>query len=367
MLNRPKILIAPLDWGIGHATRVIPIIKFLIHLNLEVIIAVDEPIRSLLQQEFPKNLFILLKGYNITYSKQKKWLSVKIISQIPKILISIYQEHKWIKKVAKTYNIDGIISDNRFGLFHRNLPCAYITHQLVIKTGNKYAENTLQTIHNWFIKRYTYCWIPDYPSSPNIAGKLSHPDKNIPLNVKYIGALSRFNKLPGEKFKYDILILISGPEPQRSIFENLILSQLQEFAGEVLIVRGLPQVKNATILENGKKNIHIKNHLSANDLNLAINNSQIIICRSGYTSIMDLIKLQKKAILVSTPGQTEQEYLAQHLMQQKIFYSVDQNNFLLPQVLEQAKNFDFSVVDFDMELFKKPVLSFVKSLDKKVV
>lgn len=367
MKDRSKILVAPLDWGIGHATRMIPIIKYLITLNFEVIIAADGPIKSLLELEFKQNQYILLPGYNIKYSKHKKWLPVKIISQIPKILYSIYKEHKWLKKVVKTYGIEAIISDNRFGLFHATIPCAYITHQLVIKANNKFIENRLQYFHSLFIKKFTSCWVPDYHLTPNIAGELSHPAKKLLTNVEYIGALSRFNKVPTGTITNDLLILLSGPEPQRTIFEDLLILQLQHFEGKILLVRGLPLEKNTVINNNLNKNIKIKNHLPAGELNIAIERSELVICRSGYTTIMDLIKLQKKAILVATPGQTEQAYLAKYLFQQHLFYSVDQSGFLLKKVLEGFSEFKFSRSEFDMEQFKNPINKFLKLLNEEAI
>ncbi len=362
MLNRYKILIAPLDWGIGHATRIIPIIKYLENNNCQVIIAADGPNLALLKQEFPQLKYILLKGYNVSYSKNKKWLPVKIICQIPHILISINKEHNWLKKVVKAQGIDGIISDNRFGLFHPTIPCVYITHQLIIKTGTIFLEKILQQIHNWFIKKYTCCWVPDYDQPCNIAGQLSHPNNNIPANVVYIGALSRFNKIAAAKNTFKLLILLSGPEPQRSIFENLLVTQLADFKEKVLFVRGLPLQKDAILPGNFNKNIQVQHHLSAVELNLAIENTELIICRSGYTTIMDLIKLKKNAILVPTPGQTEQEYLAMHLMRQNLFYAVNQVDFLLMSVLERANKFNFLVADFDMEQYKQTVDEFISVL-----
>ena len=364
MLNRSKILFAPLDWGIGHATRIIPIIKYLSTQNCEIIIAADGQIMTLLKVEFPQTQFIFLKGYNIQYSKNKKWLPLKILLQIPGIIKSIIDEHKWLKKVVKIYGIDGIISDNRFGLFHTTIPCAYITHQLLIKTGNSFLENILQKIHNRFILKFNFCWVPDYQQTPNIAGLLSHPIRNLPTNIKYIGLLSRFNKKSGVTIVFKLLILLSGPEPQRSILENLLISQLIDFDEKVLFVRGLPDQKDLTVSGDFNKNIIFHNHLSAEELNNAILSAEIVICRSGYTTIMDLIKLQKNAILIPTPGQTEQEYLADNLMQQHMFYAVKQADFLLSDALKKANTFNFIVREFDMELFKKPVEEFVKYLHK---
>lgn len=354
-----KIIIAPLDWGLGHATRIIPLIKCLLTEGCAVIIAAEGQIGQLLQNEFPNLTFLPLEGYKIEYAKQKKRLLLKIAIQTPGILFSIYKEHVWLKKVVKNYAIDAVISDNRFGLYHSNIPSVYITHQLLIKTRNKFSENILARLHHLFIKKYTECWVPDFKGDDNISGALSHPAERI-NNIKYIGCLSRFEKSQGVEIKYDLIVLLSGPEPQRSIFEKLLLVQLNQFSGQVLLVRGKPVGdENLHIENNSTGKIQIKNHLNAAELNLAIQQAKVVICRSGYTTIMDLIKLQKKAILIPTPGQTEQEYLAAYLMKKKLFYIETQDKFLLEEALKKLDEFSFLLKGYDMEQYKKTVHQFI--------
>jgi uncharacterized protein (TIGR00661 family) len=345
-----RVLIAPLDWGLGHATRCIPIIYELLQQNCTVIIAADNAIEILLKNEFPQLTFLKLKGYNIQYSRKKSLLPLKIFLQIPRIISTIYYEHRWLKKIIQQQNIDRVISDNRFGLHSNIVPSIYITHQLLIKTGNRFTEKIAQKIHFHFIKKFTQCWVPDFEGNNNLAGELSHP-KRKPANVEYIGPLSRFEKTSPEK-KYGLLVLLSGPEPQRSIFESLLLKQLQTFDGAVLLVRGLP----GNDLINQQKNIIIKNHLPANELSNTIQQANLVIARSGYTTIMDLIKLQQTTILVPTPGQTEQEYLAQYLAKQKIFYTVEQDKFVLKEVLKKTEELNFRIPLINMETYKKRLL-----------
>ncbi|MBI3882664.1 MAG: glycosyltransferase [Sphingobacteriales bacterium] len=291
--------------------------------------------------------------YFVTYSRNKWWLPVKLLLQFPKLLSAIYREKKWLENVVDNYSFDMVISDNRLGLYHSKITSVYITHQLLIKTGNAFTEKMAQQIHGFFIKKFTLCWVPDFAGKSNLAGDLSHL-KNQPATVKYAGAFSRFEKMPGLPIKYDLLVLISGPEPQRAIVENLLLLQLENYSGKVLFVRGLPG--NTGVLNNNTNNrITFKSHLTAEELNIAIEQSVIVISRSGYTTIMDLIKLQKKAILIPTPGQTEQEYLAGHLMRQQFFYSIRQNKFSLEKALNDAADFPFNFPVMDMQQYKKTI------------
>ena len=360
------VLVVPLDWGLGHATRCIPIIKELVINGCNVVIAAENNLHTLLKHEFQQLTFIPVPGYHVRYSKQTYWLPFKILIQIPKIIYRIYQEHRWLQKVVKRYAFNGVISDNRFGLFHRDVPCIYLTHQLLIKTGNRITEGFAQKLHYHFIRKYAECWVPDFAGKENMAGELSHPAE-MPENVRYIGSLSRLDASKSRERKGFLLILLSGPEPQRSIFERLILKQLESYKEPLTFIRGLPGLaegdeKALSVLSNLPSNIKIKNHLPSLELNQAILQADWVIARSGYTTIMDLLKLKQKAILVPTPGQTEQEYLAAHLMEKQLFFCVKQDTFNLQTALEQAKQFPYAEPSFDMELYKKAIQRFVESI-----
>ncbi|MDP4283082.1 MAG: glycosyltransferase [Bacteroidota bacterium] len=353
-----RILIAPLDWGLGHATRCIPIINELIQLGCEVVIVADNQPFFLLKKEFPNLVFLRCKGYEIEYSQQKTGFFTKMFLQVPKLFFAIRNEKKWLQKIAKGHYIDAVISDNRFGMYCKNIPSIFITHQLFINTGNSFVDFFVQKINNFFIKKYSNCWVPDFKEN-GFAGKLSHPRK-ISSKVIYMGPLSRFEALRDVANIYDLLVSISGPEPQRTIFENMILSELQNYPGKVLMVRGLPGEKKE--LNTPNDSIKIVNHLSSEELNRAFEQSKMVICRSGYTTIMDLVKLKKKAIFVPTPGQTEQEYLAKHLFEKKYFYSIEQKKFSLSIALKN--NAGFSPQDFNTPLndYKKVIAGFVATL-----
>jgi uncharacterized protein (TIGR00661 family) len=359
--HKPRILVAPLEWGLGHATRCVPIINELLQLDCEVLIAAEKEAEALLKKEFPQLLFLSLRGYRMKYSRKKLWLPLKLLVQFPKIARSIYNEHRWLKKTVKEQNIDAVLSDNRFGLYHSSIPCIYITHQLSIETGSRLSKWLAQKLHYYFINRYTACWVPDAAGVANLAGKLSHPKKMPAVPVEYLGPLSRFEKIGAEK-KYDLLICLSGPEPQRTIFEELLFDQLKGYTGNVLFIRGLPG--NTSVKQNDNVAIKIINHLSAAELNIAIEQAELVISRSGYTTVMDLVKLQQKAVLVPTPGQKEQEYLADILMQQKIFYCIEQKDFSLSAALKEAAKFPFQYPGIEQDLYKKIISAFIQSLKK---
>lgn len=358
-VHKPRVLVAPLDWGLGHATRCIPIINKLLQQNCEVIIASEGAVKFLLQQEFPMLSFLNLKGYRVQYSRKKIWMPAKLLLQVPKIILGIYTEHAWLKKMVKLYSIDAVISDNRFGMYHSFVPCIYITHQLKIKTGNRFTEPLVQKTHYWFINKYKECWVPDIMSGISLAGELSHPVVLPEVPVKYIGPLSRFEKNEAE-IKYDLAIILSGPEPQRTVFEKKVLKDLKLFSGKTLLVRGLPA--NTALPEADLQVLEIYNHLPASALNQVILQSKMIVSRCGYSTVMDLIKLKKNAILVPTPGQTEQEYLSGYLYKQHFFLCVHQDLFSLSDVLKRSEHFSFNNAALPQNDHEKVIENFILSL-----
>lgn len=359
----PKILVAPLDWGLGHVTRCIPIVNELITQGWEVCLAGNERGLAVMRQEFPQLSTVHLEGYNVIYHPSKKGFTWKIIRQLPGILRSIKKENRWLKRILEEQPFDAVISDNRFGLYNQSVHTVFITHQLHVKSGiGKWIDSIMQKINHRYINRFNECWVPDYKGTKNLSGALSHGDP-VPGNTTYIGALSRFKKMDVAK-KYDVIIILSGPEPGRKNWEKKILNALEEYKGTVCLVRGLPGSKEQTA-HNG--NTDIINHLSAKALNTAIEQSEWVICRSGYTSVMDLAKLRHKAILVPTPGQAEQEYLAAYLHHQNMFYTVKEASFSLQHDMEQAKqfSFDFSCIAGNTSHYKKAIKQLTETVKSK--
>ncbi len=320
LLTSKNILVAPLNWGLGHSTRCIPIIKKLIEYGFNPVLASDGEALALLKKEFPDLTAIKLPPYHIKYTRSGKLLKWKIAFSLPKILQTVKAEKKLTQKIIEDYKIRGIISDNRFGIISKKVPSVFITHQLNVLSGS--TTYLTGIFHRRLIKKFNECWVPDTPTKPNFSGKLGHLN-NQTLQVKYLGALSRFEKKDEEQI-YDLAVILSGPEPQRTLFESIITEQLSEYKGKVIFVKGKiePEKKSETI-----NNITFHNFLNSSELEKVLNQSKTVLCRSGYTSIMDLAKLQKRAFFVPTPGQPEQEYLAQKLKKESIAPCCSQEKF----------------------------------------
>lgn len=333
MQNKKTVLVAPLDWGIGHATRCIPIIRHLLKSNCEVILASSGKSAILLRTEFPELQFHFIPSYNVEYPLNRS-MSFSMLLQLPKIIIAIKSEQKWLVKFLKENKIDAIISDNRYGIYCKNTPSIFITHQLQIQFP--FAKSLLNSINSLLLKNFSEVWVPDLEGKQNLSGKLSQIHK-LGNKVKFIGILSRFSEIKPVKSakKYDVCVVISGPEPQRTAFENIILHQLNEFPKiKGIVIRGL---EDKPLLVNINEGVEVHSHLSEADFFNALCTSEIVICRSGYSTLMDLTCTGNKAVLVPTPGQTEQEYLAKYHLEKGLYFSMKQNNFSLKKVLENYK------------------------------
>ena len=335
------MLVAPLDWGLGHTTRCIPLIQALLHQNFIILLATEGNSAALLSKEFPNITILPLDGYNISYASKKVLFNAKIFFQISKILRAIKHENKWLEQIIREYKIDIVISDNRYGLYNRGIKSIFITHQLAIETGNIFTNWIVQKLNYKLINKFDACWIPDEKAPNDLAGKLSNPNKLPTIPVNYIGALSRFKKEDKDK-NIDLLVLLSGPEPQRTILEKMMLEQMNELQCKMILIRGLPSVEDKLISNN--KAITIYNHLTADELSTTIQSSKIVVARSGYSTIMDLVSLQQKAILIPTPGQTEQEYLAKYLAEKKYFVAAKQSGFNLNKEIENLEFLHDNVV-----------------------
>ena len=329
--NNKTILIAPLNWGLGHATRCIPIIKALQDNNYIPIIASDGIALELLRKEFPYIQTLELPSYQIEYAKNGKNFKWKLLQNSPKMIKAVLNEKKTVKKWIEKYDIDGIISDNRLGVFSKKVPSVFITHQLNVMTGN--TTWITSKLHQYIIKKYKECWVPDVKGTPNLTGKLGHIE-NPNFEIKHIGSLSRMHKKEIQK-QFDLMIILSGPEPQRGLLEEKLKKEVVNYKGNVVFIKGIVEKEQ---IKNQIENVTYFNFMNTRQLEQTFNESEMVLCRSGYTTIMDLAKLEKKAFFIPTPGQFEQEYLAEKLEKEGLVPYALQDDFKMENLLE-IKNY----------------------------
>ena len=324
MAQQKKILVAPLNWGLGHAARCVPIIRELQRQKAEVIIGGDGMALAYLKTEFPELLSISIPDLKIRYPKSGGFLLYFAI-RIPRLYSHVKKENAVLKKLVRQHEIDCVISDNRYWLHHAVKPSALITHQLYIETPS--FKKTVHLMVRKLISKFNVCWVPDLAGSENLSGRLSHSGRLIP-KTEYIGLLSRFSAPIKEKvIQRKVLAILSGPEPYRSQLEALLIQELGTLKCNALIVRGVVTEKNNR--EKISNQLDIVDYLTADEILAETKKSEFLITRSGYSSIMDLVAMHQKAVLIPTPGQTEQKYLAQHLNKHPLFVLASQENLNL--------------------------------------
>ncbi|MGD0710401.1 MAG: glycosyltransferase family protein [Bacteroidales bacterium] len=340
MPYKKNILVCPLDWGLGHATRCVPVIRKLIDFGANVIIGADGRSLAFLRKEFPELQFIKIPGYDIRYPENGSMM-IKMLFSIPRILLKIKKEHKVVEKIIKEYHIDIVISDNRYGLWSKSTKCIFITHQISIQVPKslRMFKTRLFKINKHFIDKFSECWMPDLKGGLNLSGQLSD-NYSLFNNVFFVGLLSRFDNnsniiINNENIIYDLLFIISGPEPQRTVFEDLVVEQIKNANSlKILIVRGITESDE---VKHISENISMVNNMGTEELRKTIQSSSLIISRPGYSSIMDMVTLGKNAVFVPTPGQTEQIYLAYHLKKKGAFYFVSQKKINISLAIDNSK------------------------------
>ena len=322
-MHKMKIIVAVLNWGLGHSSRSVPVITALREEGFEPVLASDGEALLLLRKEFPE---LQLPSYNISYPRKGSLMRLHFLLKSPHILKAIRAENRVLKAfIAAETGVGGIISDNRFGAFAEGIPSAYMTHQLRVFSGSTTSVSSL--FHRFIISKYSEVWIPDLEGPENLSGEMSHGVR-LTQPLKYLGVLSRFKKREAV-MKYRLLVLLSGPEPQRSMLEEKLLQELRGYKGNILFVRGKILGGSVPFVGEG---MEVINYLSGSALEEALNSAELVLARSGYSTIMDLAALGKKAFFIPTPGQFEQEYLAFRMQQQKVAPFCRQEDFILKEL-----------------------------------
>jgi predicted glycosyltransferase len=331
-MNPPVIIFGVLNWGLGHATRSVPIIKQLQSEGYQVVIASDGLALDYLRSALPDAPFVELPPYKVTYGK--KGMSLwDMTKQLPTLYQAIYQERKVLASIAAAWQPVCIFSDNRLGFRLAGVPSVYLTHQLRFEFP--VFGKVLARLHHHFYKQFSEVWIPDLEGPNNLSGKLSQPIDSRQV-YRHIGPKSRFSPaLLTDAPRYDLMCILSGPEPQRTVLENIILEQAGEFNGSILVVRGTNNPLTTEREVNSQ--VTLKNLIQTDELLRDVQQSKLLLMRSGYSSIMDLVAMRRGAILIPTPGQIEQLYLGTRMNQFEGFRTVSQEILQLkslPKTLE---------------------------------
>lgn len=365
--KRKTILICPLEWGLGHAGRMIPVAKALLESGHRIFIGAGSLHQEFFKSEMNGLEFINFAGFRPSYSRRlPQYLSIAL--KIPSILVHILREHQKLKKIINGYQVDIVISDNRFGLWNKKVKTVYITHQLLIPFPKRlrFLEWTGVLFHEYFIRKYDLCLVPDLPGEINLAGRLSHPRKLLE-NTRYIGILSRFSDMDEKsgdlvQENYNTLVL-SGPEPQKSLLGKMIINCQDGTSPPLVILEGKP---GAPDRPNGTGKLIFHGHLPTIRMGRILKGSSAIIARAGYSTIMELISINRTALLIPTPGQTEQEYLADYLSAKGWFTTISQKDIKTGlSFSSDSKALPKVIVEESRSLFKNALEEILDQEDKQ--
>lgn len=326
--SRKKVLIAPQHWGLGHVTRTIPVIRYFIRKGYELVLASSGAGSNLLRKEFPELVVYDVPDYGITYPSRNMFWNMTF--QIFKLHKAILLEKIALGKICKEHQIDLVVSNARLGAAQNGIASVIISHHLHIPLGSKLIEFISDTWMRFFYLQFNQIWVPDFGGDHNLSGDLAHQFKSS--KHFFIGPLSRFRTMDLPQ-RFDICFMLSGPEPQRRFFEEKILSQINDLGpAKMILIRG---TTTGAVLPK-YVNLEVKDLVTSEELNEIMCSSGLIVCRSGYSTLLDLSVIQKKALLIPTPGQPEQEYLGRGLMAKNLFLNVDQDDLNLKKHVKEA-------------------------------
>ncbi|MEO7082386.1 MAG: hypothetical protein ABIY71_12705 [Flavobacteriales bacterium] len=332
MFNGARILVAPLDWGLGHAARCVPVIRELLVQGAVPVIGADWGPLAMLRVEFPELEYVRMPGMEVRYAegRSQAWAMAK---QLPAMLRQVRTEHHFLQAHRRELQLDAVISDQRFGIRAVDLPSVLITHQLF--PFSPFAQGPARRLNKKHILRFDRCWVPDREAAPGLSGALSH-GKDLPRNARFIGPLSRFVRVsgPAPKMNHRVVAVISGPEPQRAMLEKQVLAQLLSIEGPHLLLTGKPGMGSQ---HHGQ--VHVTGHLPTVELQDALMHAELIVARTGYSTLMDLDALERGALLIPTPGQPEQEYLGQLHMETGIHQIQEQHGLNIALALSHLPSF----------------------------
>ena len=361
-----KVLVAPLDWGLGHATRCVPVVREFLRAGAEVELAVVKANANFFREVFPDLRQRLAPSYNIVYPKHGYNMALWLLKNSVHLNAVMRYEHHFAEEMVKRHGYDVLFSDNRFAFYSKNALSIYMTHQRRIAFPRAFAafERIGVMWHANIMRKFDEVWVPDLEIYPGYAGSLSHSGATPgDKPMRFVGTLSRFSEMgnvgnalgnasapvglerevdlmsmsefmahsanvewdaapevrpQGMRAAYKVVAVVSGVEPARTQFEQQLREALQQIPGQHMMILGKPSAEQKTWTEG---NIEFHTHLATNDFAEAVKRADFVVSRGGYSTVMDMAELGAKCIFVPTPGQFEQIVLAHDLS--KAGYAVE--------------------------------------------
>ncbi len=333
-----KVLFAVAAWGLGHATRDLVLIRELLAAGHEVTILSTERALQLLRSELGSRCsYLELPDIPKPLSRKALFFYVKMSLSMPAVFWTFYREHQFVRQVARSQRFDRIVSDTRYGVFLREIPSYHIVHSLrqIVPGRPREIEIMVELVQKRLLAGARRILIPDQREN-GLAGDLCH---NLNCfdghNLEYIGILSSVKRRPVQP-DLDYFVTVSGAEPQRSIFEKMVLQQAYDLPGRVVIALGKPDVP-LSVTSDGRVDVY--SYMGRGQQEEMMNRARLVVSRSGYTTMMELAELGKQALLIPTVGQSEQEYLGAYHEKLGTMHTVTQPHLSLVRDVEAASSY----------------------------
>ena len=337
-MSRLRVLFAVHDWGLGHATRCLVLIRGLLDAGHSVAVLSYGRALALLRQELSGQCeFIELKDIPKPLSRRAAGFYIKMSLSLPWVFLTFRRERQTVARLCRQHRYDRIVSDSRFGVVHPEVPSFYLLHSLrqIIPGRPRRLEHMVELSQQRLLADARKVLVPDHPQY-RLAGDLCHGvDTSWKARVDYIGILSSVERQAAEP-DIDTFISVSGAEPQRTLFERLVLQQAPRLPGRVVVALGQP---DAAVQTRHEGRLTVYSYLDRHQQQAFMNRARLVVTRSGYTTLMELAELGKPALLVPTVGQSEQEYLARYHEQQGHLHAVTQRCLDLPRDIERARGY----------------------------
>ena len=336
-----KALVAPLDWGLGHATRCAPVVREFLEKGCDVELAVTRENAAILREMFPDVRQRLAPSYNIVYPKHGYNMAFWLLKNSAHLRAVMRAEHHYAEEMVERHGYDILVSDNRFAFRSRKAKSVYMTHQCRIAFPKmlRMFEAFGAAWHASVMSRFDEVWVPDVPEFPGYAGSLSHVER-CPRPPKFVGPLSRFAMLPltqSTEKDLGIVAVVSGVEPARSRFASRLSSVLPQIPGKHVVILGKPASSLKTWTAG---NVTFYNHLPTQEFADVISRAGWVISRGGYSTVMDMAVLGAKCIFVPTPGQYEQVVLAADLSAAGFAVSIEEGSLSVDSLSKALQRAD---------------------------
>ncbi|MEK6968538.1 MAG: glycosyltransferase [Nanoarchaeota archaeon] len=322
------------NYGLGHATRMLPVIMKLIEQGEKVTIVAKGNSLLMLKNELGDASNYELMQYEVPLKFSDKGFSMfETLKAGPSFISLISSQKKWLENFSAKEKIDRVIADGEIGYHLKNKKSFFVNNQLRLLPGSLLGDGT-ELLTDVFSKGFEKVIVPD-DENGTLGGLLTSKTRFYDKKrLAYVGILSSIRKKNVVR-NVDYFISISGPGISKEVFTRQVMEQLHLLKGKVVVALGRPDLKEIA----SKGNAKIYPYLNRKQQESFLNKAKLVISRSGYTTMMELAEIDKKAFFIPTLNHPEQEYLAKFQKNSGRFHYSKQDSFNFKEDIDEAKQY----------------------------